>query len=110
MSPSHLISQTPTTERLLEKQFSQSQEGTPSATNLALATRSRTEQIHQLRGIRAFSSYESTIIRFYEDIIASLQKRLFEYEQLLTGQNGETIETEPEYELETTVKPASSML
>jgi hypothetical protein len=111
MSLMDAITRTPaSSERLLERQFLESQEHTPSASSLAMEQKSFQDQMNQIKRARVFSSYESTIIQFYEDIISSLQKRLFEYEQLFSARSSKMPEAEGDYSLEETVKPSARML
>jgi len=110
MSLTDAISRTPaSSERLLEKQFLQSQERTASIDSTGVG-KSILDQMNQAKRARAFSSYESTIIQFYEDIIAGLQRRVHEYEQLLGTQKNAIPEAEPDYVMEETIKPSAKML
>jgi hypothetical protein len=111
MSLMDAISRTPaSSERFLEKQFLQSQERTASVGDVAAERKSILDQMNQAKRARAFSSYESTIIQFYEDIIAALQRRVHEYEQLLAAQKPALSEAEPDYAVEETIKPSDRML
>jgi hypothetical protein len=110
MSLMDATSRTPaSSERLLEKQFLESQERTASVGGVT-EKKSILDQMNQAKRARTFSSYESTIIQFYEDIIAALQRRVFEYEQLFAAQKPAVPEPEPGYTVEEIVKPSDKML